>query len=70
MNDHLFSVADQVVLVSGGSRGIGRAIAEGFAERCARVIITGRDAANLEKTYGPSSAMSPTRKPLPSWWTR
>lgn len=50
MNDNLFSVADQVVLVSGASRGIGRAIAEGFAERCAKVIITGRDAANLEKT--------------------
>ena len=50
MNDALFSVADQVVLVSGGSRGIGRAIAEGFAQRGARVIITGREMATLEKT--------------------
>jgi NAD(P)-dependent dehydrogenase (short-subunit alcohol dehydrogenase family) len=41
MNDPLFSVAEQVVLVSGGSRGIGRAIAQGFAERGARVIVTG-----------------------------
>jgi NAD(P)-dependent dehydrogenase (short-subunit alcohol dehydrogenase family) len=41
MNDSLFSVADQVVLVSGGSRGIGRAIAQGFVERGARVIVTG-----------------------------
>lgn len=48
MNDPLFSVADQVVLVSGGSRGIGRGIAEGFASRGARVIITGRDAGTLE----------------------
>ena len=44
MHDPLFSVTEQVVLVSGGSRGIGRALAQGFAERGARVIITGRDA--------------------------
>jgi NAD(P)-dependent dehydrogenase (short-subunit alcohol dehydrogenase family) len=48
MTDKLFSVEGQVVLVSGGSRGIGRAIAEGFAQRGARVIITGRDKATLE----------------------
>ncbi|MSQ96396.1 MAG: SDR family oxidoreductase [Gemmataceae bacterium] len=52
MADALFSVADQVVLVSGASRGIGRAIAEGFAQRGARVIITGRESATLEKTAG------------------
>jgi NAD(P)-dependent dehydrogenase (short-subunit alcohol dehydrogenase family) len=50
MNDSLFSVADQVVLVSGASRGIGRAIAEGFAQRGAKVVITGREAATLEQT--------------------
>jgi gluconate 5-dehydrogenase len=43
MNDELFSVAGQVVLVSGASRGIGRAIAEGFARRGAQVVITGRE---------------------------
>ena len=52
MPDDIFSVKGQVVLVSGGSRGIGRAIAEGFAQRGARVIITGRDQATLEKTAG------------------
>ena len=31
MTDPLFEVKDQVVLVSGGSRGIGLAIAAGFA---------------------------------------
>lgn len=48
MSDPLFSVAEQVVLVSGGSRGIGKALAAGFAERDARVLITGREAATLE----------------------
>lgn len=50
MNDPLFSVAGQIVLVSGGSRGIGRAIAAGFAQRGARVIITGREMDSLSKT--------------------
>lgn len=50
MHDELFSVADQIVLISGGSRGIGRALAEGFARRGARVIITGRQQATLDKT--------------------
>ena len=49
MTDKLFSVADRVTLVSGASRGIGRAIAGGFAQRNARVIITGRDARTLQK---------------------
>jgi NAD(P)-dependent dehydrogenase (short-subunit alcohol dehydrogenase family) len=50
MQDKLFDVADQVVLVSGGSRGIGRALAQGFAERDAQVIIAGREADTLKQT--------------------
>lgn len=50
MQDKLFSVEGQVVLVSGGSRGIGRALAEGFAGRDAQVIIAGRDADTLSQT--------------------
>ncbi len=38
-----FDVSDMVILVSGGSRGIGLAIARAFAERGARVVVTGRD---------------------------
>jgi NAD(P)-dependent dehydrogenase (short-subunit alcohol dehydrogenase family) len=50
MQDKLFSVADQVVLVAGASRGIGRALAEGFAERDAQVVIAGREAQTLAQT--------------------
>jgi len=50
MTDGLFSVKDQVVLVSGASRGIGRGLAEGFARRGAAVIVTGREKESLEKT--------------------
>jgi len=50
MDDGLFSVQDQVVLVSGASRGIGRALAEGFAERGAHVIISGREQGTLDQT--------------------
>ena len=48
MSDSLFDVSDQVVLVSGGSRGIGKALAAGFAARGAQVVITGRQAEVLE----------------------
>jgi len=48
MNDEMFSVKNQVVLVSGASRGIGLAIARGFAERGAQVVITGREAETIE----------------------
>jgi gluconate 5-dehydrogenase len=59
--DQLFSVADQVVLVSGGSRGIGRALAEGFAQRNATVIITGRNQETLEQT---AREISPADRPV------
>ena len=43
MSDPLFSVEDQIVVVSGSSRGIGRAIAAGFASAGANVLIVSRN---------------------------
>lgn len=48
MSQSLFSVADQVVLVSGGSRGIGKTLARGFAESGAHVWISSRDEGSLK----------------------
>lgn len=49
-DDELFNVSNQVVLVSGGSRGIGKALARAFAARGAQVVISGREAETLKVT--------------------
>ncbi|MFC5825630.1 SDR family oxidoreductase [Nonomuraea insulae] len=46
----LFSVEGKTVVVTGGSRGIGRMIAAGFVEAGATVYISARKAAEVEKT--------------------
>ena len=48
--DTLFSVRDKAVVVTGGSRGIGEMIAEGFVRAGARVYITARKAEALQAT--------------------
>jgi len=52
----LFSVAGKVVLVSGGSRGIGLMIARGFVENGARVYISSRNAEACDAVAGELSA--------------
>ncbi len=55
----LFSLQGRVALVTGGSRGIGRMIAEGFLRQGARVYITARKAEQCEATAKELSALGP-----------
>lgn len=48
----LFSVGGKAAVVTGGSRGIGYMIAEGFVRSGARVYITARKAADCEEAAG------------------
>ncbi|RJE82364.1 SDR family oxidoreductase [Paracoccus onubensis] len=45
--DDLFDISGNVILVTGSTGGIGRALAEGYAERGAKVVINGRDEARV-----------------------
>ncbi len=64
MEDKLFSVTGQVALVVGASRGIGRALAGGFAARGAQVVIAGREADTLQQTAKEISTGSKPVKPV------
>ena len=50
MAKDLFSVENKVVCISGSSRGLGKAIARGFAERGANVLISSWDSEELAST--------------------
>ena len=55
--EDLFGVAGKSVLVTGGSRGIGRAIAEAFVAAGARVCVCSRDEASCTETARELSAL-------------
>lgn len=46
----MFDMTDRVVIVTGGSRGIGRALAEGYALAGAKVVVASRKADACEET--------------------
>ncbi|KZO96262.1 NAD-binding protein, partial [Calocera viscosa TUFC12733] len=57
--DTLFSVKGKVVLITGGSRGIGKMIATGFVRNDARVYISARSAPDCQATARELSALGP-----------
>ena len=61
----LFSLKDRTALITGGSRGIGRMIAEGFIAQGARVYISSRKADACERTAKELSAGGGTCIALP-----
>ncbi|KII93791.1 hypothetical protein PLICRDRAFT_405288 [Plicaturopsis crispa FD-325 SS-3] len=65
--NNLFGVAGKVVLVTGGSRGIGKMISTGFVKNGAKVYISSRSAKDCDVTAKELNALGPgTCIPVPA----
>ena len=52
MINKLFDMTGRCALVTGGSKGIGKAVARGYAEAGANVVISARTEADLKEAVG------------------
>ncbi|MFC1999453.1 SDR family NAD(P)-dependent oxidoreductase [Chloroflexota bacterium] len=50
MSTNIFSIEGKVIIVTGAGRGIGNALAPGFADAGAPVALVARTVSDLEKT--------------------
>jgi NAD(P)-dependent dehydrogenase (short-subunit alcohol dehydrogenase family) len=57
--DSLFSVRDKVTVITGGSRGLGKSVASGFARAGARVAIFARDEKVIRRTVEEIEKVAP-----------
>lgn len=64
MNDALFDLTDRVVLITGGSRGLGAAMSLGLAQRGARVVIASRKLASCQELADRITAAGGQAHPL------
>ncbi len=65
MTTRLFDLSGRTALVTGSSRGLGRAIAQGLAEAGARVIVNGTDAGRLDAARAALAAAGHDVRALP-----
>ena len=66
MSADIFRLDSKVALITGGSRGIGRSIAEEFARRGAKVVVTARKPEELDETVSAIKAEGGEAMAIPS----
>jgi NADP-dependent 3-hydroxy acid dehydrogenase YdfG len=63
----LQSVKNQIIVITGGSSGFGKATAQLFAKEGAKVIITGRDEKTLAQTVAEIGGIEAFRADATRW---